>query len=65
SLRVSLSMLLPAGMLALADALATVRRVEKVLLLPEKSSLISRPSTASLSEEIAIKFSNYFASREK
>ncbi|CAL1530874.1 unnamed protein product [Lymnaea stagnalis] len=65
SLRVSMSILLPAGMLALSDTMATLSRVEKILLLPEKSSLLSRPSTMSLNEETVIRFNNYFASREK
>ncbi|KAI8798989.1 multidrug resistance-associated protein 4 [Biomphalaria glabrata] len=65
SLRVSMSILLPAGMLALSDTLTTLNRVEKVLLLPEKTSIISRPSTLSVSDDTVIRFKNYFASREK
>ncbi|GFO17975.1 hypothetical protein PoB_004448000 [Plakobranchus ocellatus] len=65
SLRVSLSLLLPAGMLALSDTLATLRKVEEVLLLPERASVLVRPSNIPLMDEFALRFSSYFASRQK
>ncbi|RUS89175.1 hypothetical protein EGW08_003054 [Elysia chlorotica] len=65
SLRVSLSLLLPAGMLALADTLATLRKVEEVLLLPERASTLVRPPNISLTEEVSIRFNSYFASKQK
>ncbi|GFS05609.1 multidrug resistance-associated protein 4 [Elysia marginata] len=65
SLRVSLSLLLPAGILALADTLATLRKVEEVLLLPERASIFVRPPKLTLTDEVAIRFNSYFASKQK
>ncbi|XP_070197217.1 ATP-binding cassette sub-family C member 4-like isoform X2 [Littorina saxatilis] len=65
TLRVSLSILLPSGLLYVRDMLATVSRVQKILLLDEKSSVSFRVGYQQLQENMAVRFVSYYASTDK
>ncbi|XP_025086337.1 multidrug resistance-associated protein 4-like isoform X1 [Pomacea canaliculata] len=65
TLRVSLSILLPSGLLYAKDMFGTIRRVQRILLLDEKSALTCRLGYQQLQENIAVRFASYYASRDK
>ncbi|XP_076446071.1 ATP-binding cassette sub-family C member 4-like isoform X2 [Babylonia areolata] len=65
TLRVSLSILLPSGLLYIKDLLATVSRVQRVLLLEEKSSVTCQVGCQQLQDNLAVRFVSYYASRDK
>ncbi|XP_067664014.1 ATP-binding cassette sub-family C member 4-like isoform X1 [Haliotis asinina] len=66
TLRISLSILLPAGILFLNDTLKTLKKIQHFLMMEEKGTLsMSRGSFQMLNNDVVVRFSNYFGSREK
>ncbi|XP_055958972.1 ATP-binding cassette sub-family C member 4 isoform X1 [Patella vulgata] len=66
TLRISLSILLPSGILFFSDAMKTIHKIQEILILDERnSSSVRRVDYQDLQDNIAVKFTNYFASKEK
>ncbi|KAL8559581.1 hypothetical protein ACOMHN_018744 [Nucella lapillus] len=65
TLRVSLSILLPSGLLYIKDLLGTVSRVQRVLLLEERSSVTCQVGCQQLHDNLAVRFVSFYASRDK
>ncbi|ESO93670.1 hypothetical protein LOTGIDRAFT_105125, partial [Lottia gigantea] len=66
-LRMSVSILLPSGILFFSDAMKTVSKIQEILMLEERATMstLSRAGYQNLNESVAVRFSKYYAKKNK